>query len=55
MTSATNYDNLVTELYVAYLGRPADVAGLQNFATALANRAAPTDAACSPRMTAMRR
>jgi hypothetical protein len=45
MTSATNYDNLVSELYVAYLGRPADYAGQQNFSAALANVAAPTDAA----------
>ena len=45
MTSATNYDNLVSELYVAYLGRPADYPGQQNFSAALANIAAPTDAA----------
>ncbi len=45
MTSAANYGNLVSELYVAYLGRPADYAGQQNFSAALANIAAPTDAA----------
>ena len=43
MTSATNYNSAVQELYVTYFGRPADYFGLQNFENALLNANAPTD------------
>ena len=42
MTTSASYANVVQELYVAYFGRPADPAGLQNFQAALAAANAPT-------------
>ncbi len=45
MSTSSNYDNLVQQLYVTYFGRPADYFGLQNFDQALGNADAPTDAA----------
>jgi len=45
VSTSSNYNDLVQELYVAYFGRPADYAGLGNFAQALSAANAPTDAA----------
>ncbi|MBV8636387.1 MAG: DUF4214 domain-containing protein, partial [Burkholderiaceae bacterium] len=45
MSTSSQYAGLVQELYVAYLGRPADYYGLQNFEAGLAGIGAPTDAA----------
>ncbi|HEX7644081.1 MAG TPA: DUF4214 domain-containing protein [Burkholderiaceae bacterium] len=44
MSASSPYVSLVQELYVAYFGRPADPAALQNFDAALNNIGAPTDA-----------
>ena len=40
---ASDYQNAVQELYVAYFGRPADATGLVNFENALLAAHAPTD------------
>ncbi|HEX7644082.1 MAG TPA: DUF4214 domain-containing protein [Burkholderiaceae bacterium] len=44
MSTASLYDNLVQELYIAYFGRPVDYFGLQNFDQALATAKAPAGA-----------
>jgi hypothetical protein len=42
-TAASDYQNIVQDLYVAYFGRPADPGGLGNFESALQAAGAPTD------------
>ncbi len=41
--TASAYETVTEQLYVAYFGRPADAAGLAAFETKLANDGAPTD------------
>ncbi|HEX8955809.1 MAG TPA: DUF4214 domain-containing protein [Burkholderiaceae bacterium] len=41
-SSASAYQDVVQELYIAYFGRPADPGGLANFEAALAGDGAPT-------------